>query len=465
MMKLLSIIAALLLVASVECLASSQVALPDRTAFARKMTLVHNGMSMAKLLKLLGPPDDIVRPEETDDRSYDVTWCYGASGHLTFPTLGYVSLRNGRVIGRINDDARFPSRMSAAPVSGLFSERQLRKLLSLIDRIREQTEPNNGLAYNPISMYGDIDGESYNPLIVIRIVNALQPLGKSKALAVLTEYCRLVPSSDIYVILRALFTDTSLKGMPYTEASGQRDRALILHGVPLIVLPPSQIGRLTTNIPAENQLAYARSHGVVRASALVPPNDPFEIPQEASSVYRSENYDNRQAWKGMIMNQIIRLVGSSETTRIWQNSQEREATDIVNKLRSMHLAWNARTNQYTNPKGVVIAPARPKEWLPILDGIYIKVGFTRNDATSIEVMVTYDTLGRKQAPSTIIVRDMISPQTVAQFHIPDLRMTEPANGSSSTMLEGTIKASAQTKLRITTIRQGKSKVSPVFTLP
>ena len=39
-------------------------------------------------------------------------------------------------------------------------------------------------------------GYHYNPLAVIRVVNALQPLGKDKALAALDEYLRV--ASDFH---------------------------------------------------------------------------------------------------------------------------------------------------------------------------------------------------------------------------------------------------------------------------
>jgi hypothetical protein len=56
-----------------------------------------------------------------------------------------------------------------------------------------------------------LDGREFDPGALIAAVNALQPLGKDRALAVLTEYLRTVPRDDtaarepVFLILRALF--------------------------------------------------------------------------------------------------------------------------------------------------------------------------------------------------------------------------------------------------------------------
>src|SRR5262249_20764424 len=61
------------------------------------------------------------------------------------------------------------------PNSSLFREDELRRLLRLID-----TAP-------------ELSGDYYNPLPIIQIVNELQSLGKTKALAAVDEYLRVAP--------------------------------------------------------------------------------------------------------------------------------------------------------------------------------------------------------------------------------------------------------------------------------
>src|SRR5258708_6277594 len=61
---------------------------PDRVEFARQFAHFRNGMPEGQVLAHLGKPDDIVRAVGTDSQDWDVAWCYGANGHLTFPTLG-----------------------------------------------------------------------------------------------------------------------------------------------------------------------------------------------------------------------------------------------------------------------------------------------------------------------------------------------------------------------------------------
>jgi len=54
-------------------------------------------------------------------------------------------------------------------------------------------------------------GPNYNPQKVIRAVNLLQPLGKTKAIAVLQEYLRIVPRNQkvgregTFLVMRVLF--------------------------------------------------------------------------------------------------------------------------------------------------------------------------------------------------------------------------------------------------------------------
>src|SRR5262245_4248262 len=77
----------------------------------------------------------------------------------------------------------------------MFAEEELRSILRVLD---ETPSYNNGSGYNPRGG--------------IRAVNALQPLGKEKALAAVAEYLRVSPVSfdapaveGMFLVLRTLF--------------------------------------------------------------------------------------------------------------------------------------------------------------------------------------------------------------------------------------------------------------------
>lgn len=143
----------------------------SRVEFARAMANVTKGMTEQEVTALLGKPDDIKTHTDPGGISTSRTreiWRYGTDGHLTFPTLGSVYIDNERKAQYVFGGQGKP------PDPELLPEEELCALLRLLDRA-----PSYQFGY------------SYNPLLIIRIVNALQPLGKEKALAAIEEYLRV----------------------------------------------------------------------------------------------------------------------------------------------------------------------------------------------------------------------------------------------------------------------------------
>ena len=116
-------------------------------------------------------------------------WGYGAEGHLSFPTLGCVFIDTAGQAQYIFGGRGHP------PARALFEEEELRGLLRVID-----TTP------------GYKDGYYYNPLSLIKVVNALQALGKQRAMAAIDEYLRVSSEftseygrDGVFLVLRVLF--------------------------------------------------------------------------------------------------------------------------------------------------------------------------------------------------------------------------------------------------------------------
>ncbi len=71
---------------------------PDRAAFTVKLAQVSFEDKAERVLRLLGPPDDIRRAPDPVPYPTDEIWCYGTNGHNSLATLGEVCLRQGGVI-------------------------------------------------------------------------------------------------------------------------------------------------------------------------------------------------------------------------------------------------------------------------------------------------------------------------------------------------------------------------------
>jgi hypothetical protein len=170
----------------------------DRFRFASAMSHVDEGTSRDEVLSLLGPPDDIRTLADKDADAdqhagllYETTemWCYGTDRHLGFPTLGHLYFTELGIVHHHHAPT-----MPVVEVLRLFPEEELRGLLRLLD----QAPPPSS--------------DRFQPRLLVQIVNRLQPLGKDKVLAAVTEYLRIAPyygfahaRPGLFLVLRVLF--------------------------------------------------------------------------------------------------------------------------------------------------------------------------------------------------------------------------------------------------------------------
>ncbi len=141
-----------------------------RQSFARAMSKITEGMAEDDVLALLGKPDNVrtqYDPGRISTTRTKEIWRYGTNRHLTFPTLGCVYIATESKVQYVY------GRNGQPPEPETIPEAELRPLLRLIDN----------------APY--ISGNGYDPLAVMQVVNALQPLGKDKALAAIDEYLRV----------------------------------------------------------------------------------------------------------------------------------------------------------------------------------------------------------------------------------------------------------------------------------
>jgi hypothetical protein len=241
-----------------------------RARFVAQLAKVDEGMSRAEVRKLLGKPDDILNAAECDDVGFNAEeiWCYGTNGHRTLPALGWVwFFPGGKAMGKDPE---------MKPTSGLPQERILRPLLRLLDS----------------NYYLGAGGYGHDPITLIRLTNALLPLGKAKALAVLNEYQRvqLGFSDQQYLgsVLQLLFETPPNGRMPRVSmrlsnpepadlSLTPRFPLLVQDDLPIWLGVPLGFstgpGFLLNTRPFQDGLAFRRTQ-------YAPPDNPFDVAEE-----------------------------------------------------------------------------------------------------------------------------------------------------------------------------------------
>jgi len=339
----------------------------DRRRFARALAKVKKGMPGKDVMAALGRPDDVRTQYDPGGISTLRTkeiWCYGTNGHLTFPTLGCVYVDTEGKIQYV-----FGGRGDPQPVN-LFREEPLRELLRLID----QAPP--------------LAGDRYDPLPVIRIVNALQALGKDKALAAVDEYLRVASSfhSDaregLFVVLRVLFEvpkapghmPAMYVGAPFPEAPKDPKRlprfpVLLLDDVPLLLVSGYLLAGVAERV--ERHVAYYRKGGRLRSKRLAPPEAPLEVYEKFRRSFLWVYGDQADSWgreRGqlMVINQLLRLVDSvyrrDPDAFGYRFAPEQDLAGHWKKLKAdfgrLRVRWDPQGNRYTFRDGTAL-PDRP----------------------------------------------------------------------------------------------------------
>jgi hypothetical protein len=366
-----------------------------RREFTRRMARIHRGTPKAEVLRLLGKPSDVRTRADPEVRSHSYVqevWCYGASGHRAFPTLGVVSIDSNKV--QWSSGGR-----GQPPDPALLSETQLRTLLPLLDRAPR------------------FQGSRYNPLPLIQIVNTLQPLGKDKALAAISEYLRVLSGifgdgdEGIYLVLRLLFDVPKDPGYmpemavgspgPYYPADLKkvpRFPLAVQDDVPLLQIS----GYMQAGLAAspEGEVEYFRRHGTLRSAPLHPTDHPLDI---IDALEQSDEWlfgDKPVRWgdrivlpkprerlsgRHMIMEQLLRLIATVyrlPDTDGWDtrlpygsDAEVRARWDQIRaEVAKRPIRWDAVRNCYTFSDGTRLpverhAPYRAFFWKPALAGV------------------------------------------------------------------------------------------------
>jgi hypothetical protein len=386
-------------VTSLTCACLVQASEPprNRTKFVEALNRVQEGMSEAAVLELLGRPDErIVKEPPSGEplrgtRHHEI-WRYGVMGQPSIVTLGEVEIEQERKVDSIDGQG------NPLP-EGLFTEEHIRNLIDLLSRVRFHT----GTAW-------------HDPGPLIRAVNALQPLGKEKALAAIEEYLRCaghLRGEGVFFVLRTLFDVPSEPGyLPGIYDRGQADHRgpadpkllprfpIALEGdIPFLIMGPAEWEGPGFPTP-EKEIPYFRRLAL-RSKPLNPTTRPFAAIDELTGWPRwyfkpQDEFARLQvgllpkeldAQAGRLLGSVLRYeedpCGGSQPA----DDGAAERVHRRTELSKMHIRWDAERCRYTFADGTTLPAIRHEKfsWKPPLPGRFIEFTVHRANPTCIEM--------------------------------------------------------------------------------
>jgi hypothetical protein len=455
--------------------------LRSRREFAAAMNKLEEGMLADEVLRLLGPPDDIRTrsdpPGITSNGTREI-WRYGTSGHMTTATLGQVYIDEG---GQV----QYLFGQGEPPPDDFMLEAQLRSLLTALDQVP---------SYN--------SGARFNPRLLIRAVNLLQPLGKEQALDVIAEYLRLAPDwSDngregVFLVLRALFDVPEPPGyMPRMRVGAPiprepKDHKLlprfplaIEQGVPLLMVGGYFLGGSPERPESHLRIFREGDEFRVRKDLLIPTHQPFEALDDFTRSPRWSfpgDLDSADEDLRMVREQVLRMVDTVYRVEPGHRGtllpDKATADKTLADARQLKIRWDAAASKYVFLDGTCLPGERPNQsanvWKRVLAGSTFELSIVRLGPRYIYVTLRgkYERGGTTSRGSIRVFEASNKAKSIAEFRAKNDLSGLPAgvdpassagrHGEGST--SRTVELHADTEIQAELIVDGKSYLSPVF---
>jgi hypothetical protein len=281
--------------------------------------------------------------------------------------------------------------------------------------------------------------DRFDPRRLILAVNTLQPLGKDKALAALSEYLRV--SGDTYLqenspqrvflILRALFdvpTDPGHMppmrvGAPHPSTPKDpkqipRFPLAIVDDVPVMLVYGYSLGGAAA--PPGDQVEYFREHCKLRDKPLVPPDKPLDLYDRAVKV--SDALDDDGELRRTLGGQLLWLVDTvyrppwDERTHgsggdkfgAWREPFAPRLEQARADVAKLDVRWDPKVNRYAFAKDGTALPDRVEQlyrrevWRPGVAGRNEQLVVEREDEKFVSVGVSWTSKGGTKYPPTVV---------------------------------------------------------------
>jgi hypothetical protein len=274
--------------------------------------------------------------------------------------LGEVYLdTNGLVTGILGNKG-------TPPDPSVLAEKELRSLLFLLD---ESPGP---------------DSTAFDPKIVVRIVNRLQPLGKTKALAAIQEFTRIKPDSEswrgMHLILRALFDvpeSGHFPGIHVGATSPERPAdANLIPRFPLVIVDDIPLllplfyygagGVDGRGVPPD--FAFFRDSCSLRQRPLMPTARPFSVLERIMESKQWIYSPSASNWaEAGLVRQLCKLTSTvydpSATVKkhlaAWSFQLQLGWTSLLKETESLDIHWDVTANCYVFRDGSTLATKKP----------------------------------------------------------------------------------------------------------
>jgi len=353
-------------------------------------------MSMAQVEKILGKPDDVLKPNESWETSETnlTFWCYGSDKHLAPPMLGEVEFTDEKVLDSTwGNDKDYRQLVPERELRGY-----LRKMVRRYDVFLE-----------------------YDPLWTVRTANMLLPLGKEKALFVIEQFVyvccgpgELQPAEQVFWLLRAMFVPEQpfpLPAIGMITPGVPKDRSDVPL-FPMIVWNDIPINLITMLLLAGapesplKHVEYFREHGLMRTNLLKPPDDPFESYQKLieSDLWTKPRLDRQgeavRFEPDIVLREVLLLVRGayrphemeSSISYIWKKDLDKYHRGFL----ATQAHWDEKRQQYIAGNGRLLkdpdlAYHPPRVWTPTpIGNVKFKVTISRFDLWSTRSYIDVD---------------------------------------------------------------------------
>ncbi len=211
---------------------------------------------------------------------------------------------------------------------------------------------------------GDWPHGTKNSVHLIRAVNALQRLGKDRALATLEQYQQFAGmenQSSVYWIIRLLFEPITLD-----ERQEGPTSVGLTHSVDWPLAPMAMAGDVpfmpmhgvmfSSSLPnGEEQIIWARRHGVIRDEPLCPSMNPLEA---ADTILRSAQFaqvgeyshdDGTRQAREQAMAMVADLLPPIDAGPYDDAEQDRQWRERVSQSIELGITWDAEREEFVIP--------------------------------------------------------------------------------------------------------------------